>query len=53
MSADDLNNQKSTTQDKYKENLEEDYSKKVVALLGAFCWSRKSCCEGYYFFRLC
>ncbi len=36
MSADDLNNQKSTTQNKYKENLEEDYSKKVVALLEPF-----------------
>jgi flagellar M-ring protein FliF len=36
LSADDLNNQKSTTQNKYKENLEEDYSKKVVALLEPF-----------------
>jgi len=36
MSSDDLNNQKSTTQNKYKENLEEDYSKKIVALLEPF-----------------
>ena len=36
MSADDINNQKSTTQNKYKENLEEDYSKKIVALLEPF-----------------
>ncbi|MDY0051091.1 MAG: flagellar basal-body MS-ring/collar protein FliF [Aliarcobacter sp.] len=36
LSADDLNNQKSSTQNKYKENLEEDYSKKVVALLEPF-----------------
>jgi flagellar M-ring protein FliF len=36
LSADDLNNQKSTTQNKYKENLEEDYSKKIVALLEPF-----------------
>ena len=36
MSTDDLNNQKSTTQNKYKENLEEDYSKKIVALLEPF-----------------
>lgn len=36
LSADDLNNQKSTTQNKYKENLEEDYSKKVIALLEPF-----------------
>ena len=35
-SADDINNQKSTTQNKYKESLEEDYSKKVVALLEPF-----------------
>lgn len=35
-SADDLNNQKSTTQNKYKEGLEEDYSKKIVALLEPF-----------------
>lgn len=33
---DDINNQKSTTQNKYKEGLEEDYSKKVVALLEPF-----------------
>jgi flagellar M-ring protein FliF len=36
MSADDINNQKSTTQNKFKENLEEDYSKKIVALLEPF-----------------
>ena len=36
MSADDLNNQKSTTQNKYKSDLEEEYSKKVVALLEPF-----------------
>lgn len=36
MSADEANNQKSTTQNKYKENLEEDYSKKIVALLEPF-----------------
>lgn len=36
MSADEVNNQKSTTQNKYKENLEEDYSKKIVALLEPF-----------------
>jgi flagellar M-ring protein FliF len=36
LSTDDLNNQKSTTQNKYKENLEEDYSKKVIALLEPF-----------------
>jgi flagellar M-ring protein FliF len=36
LSADDINNQKSSTQNKYKENLEEDYSKKVVALLEPF-----------------
>ncbi|MBP9490713.1 MAG: flagellar M-ring protein FliF [Aliarcobacter sp.] len=35
-SADDVNNQKSTTQNKYKEGLEEDYSKKIVALLEPF-----------------
>lgn len=35
-SADDINNQKSTTQNKYKESLEEDYSKKIVALLEPF-----------------
>lgn len=35
-SADDINNQKSTTQNKYKEGLEEDYSKKIVALLEPF-----------------
>lgn len=35
-SADDINNQQSTTQNKYKEGLEEDYSKKVVALLEPF-----------------
>ncbi|MDD2888639.1 MAG: flagellar basal-body MS-ring/collar protein FliF [Aliarcobacter sp.] len=33
---DDINNQKSTTQNKYKEGLEEEYSKKVVALLEPF-----------------
>jgi len=36
MSADDINNQKSTTQNKYKSDLEEDYSKKIVALLEPF-----------------
>ncbi|WP_368029692.1 flagellar basal-body MS-ring/collar protein FliF [Arcobacter sp. s6] len=36
LSADDINNQKSSTQNKYKENLEEDYEKKVVALLEPF-----------------
>ena len=35
-SADDINNQKSSTQNKYKENLEEEYSKKIVALLEPF-----------------
>jgi flagellar M-ring protein FliF len=35
-SQDDINNQKSTTQNKYKEGLEEDYSRKVVALLEPF-----------------
>lgn len=35
-SADDVNNQKSTTQNKYKETLEEDYGKKIVALLEPF-----------------
>ena len=35
-SEDDINNQKSTTQNKYKEELEEDYSKKIVALLEPF-----------------
>jgi flagellar M-ring protein FliF len=35
-SQDDINNQRSTTQNKYKEGLEEDYSKKVVALLEPF-----------------
>lgn len=35
-SQDDINNQKSTTQNKYKEDLEEDYSKKIVALLEPF-----------------
>ena len=35
-SEDDINNQKSTTQNKYKEGLEEDYSKKIVALLEPF-----------------
>ena len=35
-SADDINNQKSTTQNKYKETLEDDYSKKIVALLEPF-----------------
>ncbi|MDD2896265.1 MAG: flagellar basal-body MS-ring/collar protein FliF [Aliarcobacter sp.] len=33
---DEINNQKSTTQNKYKEGLEDDYSKKVVALLEPF-----------------
>ena len=36
LSADDINNQKSSTQNKYKENLEEDYAKKVVSLLEPF-----------------
>ena len=36
LSADDINNQKSSTQNKYKENLEEDYAKKIVALLEPF-----------------
>uniref|UniRef100_UPI004048BF2E flagellar basal-body MS-ring/collar protein FliF n=1 Tax=Aliarcobacter sp. TaxID=2321116 RepID=UPI004048BF2E len=36
LSNEDLNNQKSTTQNKYKEKLEEDYAKKVVALLEPF-----------------
>ena len=36
LSADDINNQKSSTQNKYKESLEEDYAKKVVALLEPF-----------------
>ncbi len=35
-SQDDINNQKSTTQNKYKETLEDDYSKKIVALLEPF-----------------
>lgn len=35
-SEDDVNNQKSTIQNKYKEGLEEDYSKKIVALLEPF-----------------
>ncbi len=36
MSADDINNQKSTTQNKYKTDLEDEYSKKIVALLEPF-----------------
>lgn len=35
-SEDEANNQKSTMQNKYKEGVEEDYSKKVVALLEPF-----------------
>jgi flagellar M-ring protein FliF len=35
-SPDEINNLKSTTQNKYKEGLEEDYSKKIVALLEPF-----------------
>ncbi len=35
-SQDDINNQKSTTQNKYKETLEDDYAKKIVALLEPF-----------------
>lgn len=35
-SEEDANNQKSTIQNKYKEGLEEDYSKKIVALLEPF-----------------
>ena len=35
-SQDDINNQKSTTQTKYKDDMEEDYSKKIVALLEPF-----------------
>lgn len=35
-SEDEANNQKSTTQNKYKEGVEEDYSKKIVALLEPF-----------------
>lgn len=36
LSSEDINNQKSSTQNKYKEDLEEDYSKKIVALLEPF-----------------
>ena len=36
LTPEDINNQKSSTQNKYKENLEEDYSKKIVALLEPF-----------------
>ncbi|RXJ83351.1 flagellar basal-body MS-ring/collar protein FliF [Arcobacter cloacae] len=36
LSPEDINNQKSSTQNKYKEDLEEDYSKKIVALLEPF-----------------
>ncbi len=35
-SEDEANNQKSTMQNKYKEGVEEDYSKKIVALLEPF-----------------
>jgi flagellar M-ring protein FliF len=35
-SPEEINNLKSTTQNKYKEGLEEDYSKKIVALLEPF-----------------
>jgi flagellar M-ring protein FliF len=35
-SQDDVNNQKSVTQTKYKDSMEEDYSKKIVALLEPF-----------------
>ena len=35
-SEDEVNNQKSTAQNKYKEGIEEDYSKKIVALLEPF-----------------
>lgn len=36
LNAEDTNNQKSVAQSKYKDNLEEDYSKKIVALLEPF-----------------
>ena len=36
LTPEDINNQKSSTQNKYKENLEEDYSKKIVALIEPF-----------------
>ena len=36
LSSEDENNQKSVTQTKYKDTLEEDYSKKIVALLEPF-----------------
>jgi flagellar M-ring protein FliF len=36
MSSDDLDNQKSLAQNKYKKKLEEDYERKVVALLEPF-----------------
>jgi len=36
MSIDDLNNQKSVSQNKYKDKVEEDYEKKIVALLEPF-----------------
>ena len=35
-SPDDINNQKSITQTKYKDDMENDYSKKIVALLEPF-----------------
>src|SRR5574344_544890 len=36
LNAEDTNNQKSAAQSKYKDGLEEDYSKKIVALLEPF-----------------
>ena len=36
ITPEDINNQKSSTQNKIKEDLEEDYSKKIVALLEPF-----------------
>ncbi|QKF82910.1 flagellar basal-body MS-ring/collar protein FliF [Halarcobacter ebronensis] len=36
MSSDDLDNQKSMAQNKYKQKLEEDYERKIVALLEPF-----------------
>lgn len=36
MSSDDLDNQKSLAQNKYKQKLEEDYEKKIVSLLEPF-----------------
>ena len=36
LSTEDTNNQKSVVQNKYKDGLEEDYSKKIVALLEPF-----------------